>query len=179
MKLSKPHQQPSQQLAVFRSAGILKQLKRSDPRAVDCIPANETFGVQMGQVFEKRDCTSFQQAVRNGVHQVSVLRGGVAVATIAGRGRASSLAPEGTFQILLCRQFGGERRRQLSSLTPRLPSTSTPSHSFDRWQTGRNPRAGSLDLGVRAPSLPSSQPHDSWGAGRLFRSVPLFRSQAA
>lgn len=73
--------------------------------------------------------------------------------------------------VSLCRHPGGERRRQLFPLSPWLPSTSSIP-PFGRLQTGRNPRVGSPDLGVRAPSLPLPT-CDTSGAGRMYRSAPL------
>jgi hypothetical protein len=100
---------------------------------------------------------------------VFVLRGGVASTTIAGRGRASSPAPEGV-PVRLGRHTGGERRRH--SL-PCVSSTS-PFHPFGRWQTGRILLVGSPDLGVHAPSLLPPKPNETTGDDRMQRSSPLF-----
>lgn len=70
--------------------------------------------------------------------------------------------------VPLVRQLGGERRRHSH---PQVPSTS-PFHPFGRWQTGRNLHAGSPELVVQVPSLPTENART--GGGRMQRSSPLF-----
>lgn len=92
------------------------------------------------------DAAAFAQAHDNrtdreslGISHVSVLRGGVAVATIAGRGRAYSPAPEGPPPFLPSRQSGGERRQLLA---PWLPSSSISSFAGNPCQRRSIARAG-------------------------------------
>lgn len=109
---------------------------------------------------------------------VFVLRVLVHLHTIAGRGRASSLAPKGRAlsQFPLGRYSSGERRRQ----GPLYLSSTSHFTPFVRWQAGRNARHLAIKacgFGFSPKRLPCVR--KKAGAGRLHRSAPTFATAGA